>query len=281
MKNLTNSVAAITGAASGIGQATAIKLASEGCHLAISDLNSEGLRETSEKIKPFGVNVSEHVLDVSDREAVYQFADAVVEEHGKANIIINNAGVSLTAKIDQMPIEDFQWVMNINFWGVVFGTQAFLPHIQNAGEGHIVNISSLFGLMSVPTQSAYNASKFAVRGFTESLRMELDMYEPNISATSVHPGGIKTNIIRNSKIVTKEGIFNDRDRAVRTLEKSFMTTPEQAADKIVRGIKKNKRRVLIGKDAVSLDAAQRILPTSYQKAIVANSKKTFISRDKQ
>lgn len=278
MKNLKNKVAAITGAASGIGQATAIKLASEGCHVAIADLNDSGLEVTAEKIKKYGVNVSKHRLDVSDRKAVFCFAEDCIAIHNRVSMIINNAGVSMTAKVSEMPIEDFEWLMNINFWGVVYGTKAFLPHFVEAGEGHIVNISSLFGLLGIPTQSAYNASKFAVRGFTESLRMELEMYKDAISATSVHPGGIKTNIIRNSKIVTQEGIFNDKEKAVRVLEKSFMTTPEQAASKIVQGIKKNKRRILIGMDATALDMMQRILPCSYQKIISENSKKTFINK---
>ncbi len=278
MKHLKNKIAVITGAASGIGRATAIRLAEEKCHVAIADLNKEGLSETAEKIKKLGVNVTEHILNVADKEAVYAFANDVVNKHNHVNIIINNAGVSMTAKISQMEYEDFEWIMNINFWGVVYGTKAFLPYLRKAGEGHIVNISSLFGLVSIPNQSAYNASKFAVRGFTEALRMELEMYEKNISATSVHPGGIKTDIIRNSKIITKEGIFQDKEKATRILEKSFKTTPEEAAVKIIAGIKKNKQRVLIGSEAVLLDYLQRLFPSLYQKAVISNSKKTFITR---
>lgn len=280
MNNLKGKTAAVTGAASGIGRATALKLASLGCHLAISDMNEDGLKETAGMAEAHGVTVSTHLLDVSDRDAIYQFAADVQDTHKNVNIIINNAGVGLTAKVADMSIEDFEWLMNINFWGVINGTQAFLPLLEESGEGHIVNISSLFGLLSMPTQSAYNASKFAVRGFTESLRMELEMYESNVSITSVHPGGIKTNIIANSKLLTKEGIFEDQDKATRILEKGFGTTADEAAEKIVNGILKNKRRVLIGRDAKLLDLAQRFFPASYQKLILSNAKKAFLSKKK-
>lgn len=280
MKNLTGKTAAITGAASGIGRATALKLASCGCNLAISDMNEEGLKETAAMAEKKGVNVSIHILDVSDRDAIYKFADDVKENHKNVNIIINNAGVGLTAKVDDMSIEDFEWLMNINFWGVINGTQAFLPYLEESGDGHVVNISSLFGLLSMPTQSAYNASKFAVRGFSESLRMELEMYGSNVSVTSVHPGGIKTNIIANSKLLTKEGIFEDQARATKILEKQFMTTADQAAEQIVNGILKNKRRVLIGRDAKMLDLLQRFFPSAYQKLIMANAKKAFLPKNK-
>ncbi len=278
MKNLKNKTAAITGAASGIGRATAINLASRGCNLAISDMNDDGLQETATLAKKHGIDVSTHSLDVSDKDAIYAFADEVKQRHKNVNIIINNAGVSMTARVSEMSLEDFQWLMDINFWGVINGTQAFLPHLEESGEGHIVNISSLFGLLSVPTQSAYNASKFAVRGFTEALRIELEMYESNVSATSIHPGGIKTNIINNSKVVTKEGIFKDKDKAAKILDSQFMTTPEQAAAKIVNGILKNKRRVLIGRDAFFLDKMQRFFPSVYQKISASNSRKAFISK---
>ncbi len=280
MKNLTGKTAAITGAASGIGRATALNLASKGCNLAISDMDQDGLNETAAMVEKYGVKVSTHILDVSDRDAVYKFADDVKETHKIVNIIINNAGVGLTVNVAQMKIEDFEWLMNINFWGVVNGTQAFLPYLEESENGHIVNISSLFGLVSIPTQSAYNASKFAVRGFSESLRMELEMYDSNVSITSVHPGGIKTNIINNSKLLTNEGIFENKEKAAKILEKQFKTTPEEAAESIVKGIIKNKRRVLIGKDATFLDLVQRLFPTAYQKLIVSNSRKAFLAKKK-
>lgn len=278
MKILQDKTAAITGAGSGIGRATALNLASKGCHLAISDMDEAGLNKTAEMAKKFNVNLSTHIVDVSDREAIYRFAAEAKEKHETINIVINNAGVSLTAKVADLKPEDFEWVMNINFWGVINGTLAFMPLLEKSGEGHIVNISSLFGLMSMPTQSAYNASKFAVRGFNESLRMELDMYKSNVSLTSVHPGGIKTNIIVNSRVKTNEGIYRDKEKAVKILESQFKTTPEQAAEKIVEGIIKNKRRVLIGKDAAFLDKLQRIMPAAYQKTLVKFASKSLITK---
>ncbi|PID77758.1 MAG: acetoin dehydrogenase [Deltaproteobacteria bacterium] len=278
MKNLKNKVAAITGAGSGIGRATAINLASKGCHLALCDLDEKGLGETKEMAEKSGVKVTSQLLDVSQHEKIYEFADNVVNDHSKVNIIINNAGVSLTAKVSEMEMDDFKWIMDINFWGVIYGTKAFLPKIEQAGEGHIVNISSLFGLLGMPTQSAYNASKFAVRGFTEALSMELKIYGIPIGVTSVHPGGIKTNIVKNSKVTTNEGIFANKEKAAKTVEKNFMTTPDQAAEKIVAGIIKNKKRVLIGRDALSLDLMQRIMPCGYQKFIGSGAKKAFVTR---
>ncbi|MCP4607502.1 MAG: SDR family oxidoreductase [Planctomycetes bacterium] len=280
MKNLKDKVAAITGAGSGIGQATAIGLAKEGCHLAISDINKEGLDNTFQAANQLGVNVSTHIVDVADRDSVHNYADEVIKEHGSVNIIINNAGVNLTADVDQMKYEDLEWIMNINFWGVVYGTKEFLPHIRKAGEGHIVNISSLFGIVSVATQAGYNASKFAVRGFTEALRMDLEIFDKNISATSIHPGGIKTDIIKNSRIVTKRGLFRNRDKAVRAFEKGSHTTANQAAAKIIRGIKKNKRRVLIGWDAIIIDISQRLFPSGYQKRAIKRSKQYLIDKNK-
>src|ERR1700689_2657232 len=192
--------AAITGAGSGIGRALANNLARKGAHLALSDINDEGLAEAVAQCEGHGGKVTAQHLDVADRAAVYSWADEVVGDHGQVNLVINNAGVALGATIEAMSYEDFEWLMNINFWGVVYGTKAFLPHLKLSGEGHIVNISSVFGLISVPSQSAYNAAKFAVRGFTDSLRMELEIEDANVSVTTVHPGGIKTNIARNARM---------------------------------------------------------------------------------
>ena len=199
MKSLKGKVAVITGAGSGIGQATAEALAKQGCELAISDINERGLAETRARCESHGVRVSSARVDVADRAAMYAWADNVVADHGRVNIVINNAGVALGATIEDMSYEDQEWLMGINFWGVVYGTKAFLPHIKKTGDGHVVNISSVFGLIAVPTQSAYNAAKFAVRGFTECLREEMDMEDCGIGVTCVHPGGIKTNIARASR----------------------------------------------------------------------------------
>ena len=268
MKSFSGKVAAITGAGSGIGQATAIALAKEGCHLAISDISKESLDKTVELLAGYPVVISTHEVDVSDRKAVYQYAEDTVATHGKVNLIMNNAGVGLGETVDNMSYENFEWLMNINFWGVVYGTKAFLPHIQQAGEGHIVNISSVFGIIGVPTQSAYNAAKFAVRGFTESLREELDIAGGLVSATCVHPGGVKTNIARNSRMGDMGSMnMGDKEDIANMFEKIAMTTPETAARTILKGVRKNRRRVLVGGDAIMLDTTQRLMPTGYQRLL--------------
>ncbi len=196
MKSFQNKVAAVTGAASGIGRALAIDLAQRGCRLAISDVNEAGLAETADLARAAGAEVAQQLVDVADRQAVQAWADSTAAEYGQVNLVFNNAGVALAASVKSLEYEDFEWLMGINFWGVVHGTKSFLPHLLEAGEGHIVNVSSVFGLAGFPGQSAYNAAKFAVRGFTDSLREELEMMNCGVSATCVHPGGIKTNIAR-------------------------------------------------------------------------------------
>ncbi|MDF1722942.1 MAG: SDR family NAD(P)-dependent oxidoreductase [Alcanivorax sp.] len=278
MKSFSGKVAAITGAGSGIGQATAIALAKEGCHLAISDISRESLDNTIELLAGYPVDISTHVVDVSDREAVYKYAEDTVTTHGKVNLIMNNAGVGLGETVDKMSYENFEWLMNINFWGVVYGTKAFLPHLKQAGEGHIINISSVFGIISVPTQSAYNAAKFAVRGFTESLREELDIAGDPVSATCVHPGGVKTNIARNSRMGDMGSMsIGDKEDVANMFEKIAMTTPEAAAKTILKGVRKNQRRILVGGDAIMLDTTQRLIPTGYQRLLEVMFKKQQIS----
>lgn len=271
MKNLKGRVAAITGTASGIGKATAVFLAKEGCSCAIGDIDVEGLRRTESEIRSFGAPVHATVLDVSDREAVYKWADDVVREFGKVNMIINNAGVALGAYIEDMTFEDFNWLFNINFHGIIHGTKAFLPYLKQVDAGHIVNISSVFGLVATPTQSAYTTSKFAIKGFTECLRLELEVEDCNVSCTVVHPGGVKSNIARDARIsdsiLDKRGI--DRDEVTRSFDRIAITSPEKAAARIIDGIKKNKHRVLIGPDAYVIDLWQRMLPVGYQKALAA------------
>ena len=200
MRDFKNKVAAITGAASGMGRTLALELARRGCHLALSDVNEAGLAETARLAAQAGVKVTTAKVNVADREAVFAWADQVAADHGKVNLIFNNAGMALGAFADTVAPKDFEWIMGINFWGVVWGTQAFLPHLRKAGEGHVINTSSLFGLLAVPTQGCYNASKFAVRGFTEALRQELDMERCGVSATCVHPGGIRTNIAKDARM---------------------------------------------------------------------------------
>lgn len=269
MKQLQNRVAVITGAASGIGRALAVRLAEKGARLAISDVNAEGLEETRDRVASLGAEVDARPLDVADRHAVFAYADAVAELFGGVNLVINNAGVTVVGTVAETSIEDFEWLMGINFWGVVYGTKAFLPYLQRAEAGHIVNISSVFGIIAVPQQSAYNASKFAVRGFTEALRQELDGKRSHIGCTTVHPGGIKTNIARAARRIGDDPIAGkaNPEKAAAAFEKMARTTPEQAADTILRGVASNKKRVLIGPDAYAIDAVQRSLPTTYQSII--------------
>ncbi|MGQ0622224.1 MAG: SDR family NAD(P)-dependent oxidoreductase [Panacagrimonas sp.] len=270
MKDFADKVAAITGAASGIGRALAIELARCRCHLALSDVDEKGLAETVALAQAAGrVEVSSQKVDVSDRAAVYAWASKVVSDHGKVNLIFNNAGVAHGATVEGTRYEDFEWIMGINFWGVVHGTKAFLPHLRASGEGHVINVSSVFGIVSVPTQSTYNATKFAVRGFTEALRQELDIEHAPVSATCVHPGGIKTNIARAARMdASASGITGtDVDTSRREFEKLFRTTPEQAARTILGAVRRDARRVLIGPDAYLIDFVQRLLPTGYQRII--------------
>ncbi len=263
-RSIEGRVVAITGAASGIGRALALQCAQRGCRLALSDVDEEGLTETEEAATPLGGRVHTTVVDVADRAEVEAWAESVVAHYGEAHIIINNAGVALGATLDTVSYEDFEWLMNINFWGVVYGTRAFLPHLKAAGYGHVVNVSSVFGIISVPTQGVYNAAKFAVRGYTEALREELDMEDSCVSATCVHPGGIRTNIARNSRTTGIDRFGDTPEQVADRFDRVARTTPEAAAISIVRGIERNKRRVLIGKDAYAIDLAQRSFPTAYQ-----------------
>ncbi len=275
MKDFTGRVAAITGAGSGIGRALAIDLAGRGAHLALSDVDESGLAETVGRCEGRGVKVTSQRLDVADREAVFAWADAVVADHGQVNLIFNNAGVALTATVESMAIEDFRWLMDINFWGVVHGTQAFLPHLKASGEGHVVNISSVFGLLSIPSQSAYNAAKFGVRGFTDSLRMELEIEGAPVSSTTVHPGGIKTNIVRNSRLDPSAASVAgaSKDKLAVDFDKVARTTPEKAARVILAAVQADRRRVLIGPDARLFDLASRLPAGVYQRVIVQGARR--------
>jgi butyryl-CoA dehydrogenase len=213
--------------------------------------------------------VTAHVVDVADRDAVEAWAAAVVAEHGAVHIVVNNAGVALGADVEHMDYADLQWLMGVNFWGVVHGTQAFLPHLRAADQGHIVNISSVFGMVGIPSQSAYNASKFAVRGFTEALRIELDRDGGTVSCTTVHPGGIKTNIARNGRFsdATVDRFGRSSGELVAAADRIFLTTPEDAARAIVAGIRRDRRRVFIGPDAQAFKLLALLPPGVYQNLI--------------
>jgi len=258
MYSLKGKVAVVTGAGSGIGRALAQLLAAKGCTLALSDINEAGLQETASSL-PAPPLLQR--LDVADREAVYAFAQRVKNELGTAHVVINNAGVTVSQTVGNLSYEDFEWVMGINFWGVVYGTKAFLPMLTAQNDGVIVNLSSVFGIIAVPTQGSYNAAKFAVRGFTEALRHELE--GSGVSAISVHPGGIKTNIAATSRFYVDPTGVSDRENAAESFAKMARTTAAVAARTIVDGIERGSKRVLIGGDAKLIDIIQRLMPVNY------------------
>lgn len=269
MSAIYGKVIALTGAASGIGRATAVALAKCGAQLAISDVNTAGLETTAELCRASGAKVVTTTLSVADRAAVYAWAEATHEEFGIVNMIINNAGVSLGGTVDDLGYDDFEWLMNINFWGVVYGTKAFLPYVRESRNGHIVNVSSIFGIMSMPTASAYNASKFAVRGFTESLSEELRIEGAPVAVTCVHPGGIDTNIASGGRYTpNKAWGLSNASQAASEFKQMARTSPEEAASQILNAIATQQRRLLIGVDAKLIDLVQRALPVRYQSLVV-------------
>ncbi|HKQ74873.1 MAG TPA: SDR family NAD(P)-dependent oxidoreductase [Blastocatellia bacterium] len=263
MKIDHNTVAIVTGAASGIGRALAVRLAREGASLAVADLSADALEETARMLKPAAGSsgkVTAHVVDVADKERVGAFAREVVEAHGKASLLINNAGVGLFGAVEQLSIEDIEWLMGINFWGVVYGVKHFLPILRREPQAHIVNISSVFGIVAPVGHSAYVASKFAVRGFTESLRHELSGSPVKVSI--VHPGGVKTNISNNARLgAGADQAALERERAI--FDKAARTSPDMAADRIVRGVLRDEERILVGADAWAIDRIQRWAPVKY------------------
>ena len=275
--DLTDKVVVITGAGSGIGRALAAELTRRGAHVAISDWNADSVTETARMIEGRGTKVLTDSFDVSDRAAFEAHAQRVFDEFGRADIVINNAGVSLAAHVATMTYEDLEWVVDIDFWGVVHGTKTFLPHMLERGDGAIVNVSSVYGLFGVPTQSGYNAAKFAVRGFTEALQQEVA--GTDVLVTRVHPGGIKTNIVRHGRMRESMAAGHDPEDLADLFESAVRTTPERAAETIVDGIVKRKPRVLIGPDAVLLDMLVRVFPVRYQSVMGVLNKLMF--RDPQ
>ena len=262
--SLKNRTAVITGASGGIGRAIAISLARRGCNLALADIDEAGLKETAELARAHKVRVSEHRVDVADRNDVAQFPAVVGAEHAGVDLLVNNAGVAVGGTFEQVSDEDFEWLFEINFWGVVRMTRAFLPQLRTSDDARVVNISSVYGLIAPPEQAAYSASKFAVRGFSEALRHELEA--SNLGVTVVHPGGVNTSIAEKARMpagVTKEEIA----RRLRRYRKLLRLPPEIAGETIVRGIERRQARILIGSDAKMISIIARLLPVSYWKML--------------
>lgn len=269
MKSFDGRVSVVTGAGSGIGRALARDLASRGALLAISDVDDDGLAETVDLVKAAGAReVRADHLDVADRAAFAAYAAAVAEQFGRVNLVVNNAGVSLTGDLTDLDYDDMRWIMDINFWGVTHGTKEFLPHLIASGEGHLVNISSLFGLVSMPGQSMYNAAKYAVRGLSEAVREEMLVAGHPVGVTVVHPGGIKTGIARNGRYAgAEDGVETARFFD----EKLARMTPERAAAVILAGVERSKARVLVGIDAHAVHHLAKLAGSRYQDLVARRS----------
>jgi len=273
MRSVADKVVVITGAASGIGRALAVDVARRGARVAISDVDEAGLAETVELVKTAGAReVRGDRLDVADRAAFAAYAEAIVEHFGGVDVVVNNAGVALAGDVADLEYADMDWIIGIDFWGVVHGTKEFLPHLIASGDGHLVNMSSLFGLVSMPGQSLYNAAKYAVRGFSEALREELLMAGHPVGVTVVHPGGIRTAIARNARAASPE----DHVESARYFdEKLARTGPEEAARIIVdKGILGGKARLLVGLDAHVVHHLARLTGSRYQDVVAAVAKRT-------
>jgi len=267
MRQPLPSIAVVTGASSGMGRALALALARPGASLALCDVSTEALEEVAEEVRHLGADVLAVRVDVAEREEVFAFAEATLARYGRVELVVNNAGVALSQTVEGMSWEDMRWIVDINFWGVVYGTKAFLPSMLARGAGHVVNVSSVFGLIGTPTQSAYNATKFAVRGFTEALRQEVE--GTGVRVSCVHPGGIRTNIARNSRFYVAPGGSTDAERSHQMFARLARTTPEQAARTILDGVARGRDRILVGADAHVIDAVQRVFPVRYDRMVAA------------
>ena len=263
-RKLEGKVAVLTGAANGIGRALASRLADEGASLCLADIQGGALEETAGALASRGVSVSAHALDVSDDARVQEFAREVEGRHGRADVLINNAGVALHGTVEEVSLADIEWVMSINFWGTVYCVKHFLPLLKRRTPSHIVCLSSIFGVIAPPGQAAYCASKFAVRGFAEALRHELE--GTGVRVSTVHPGGVRTGIARSARIgAGADPSKGERER--RRFERLAITTPEQAAERIVRGMLRGEPRILVGRDASQIDLIQRLLPARYWRVL--------------
>lgn len=262
MKNLKDKVAVVTGAGSGVGRSLALQFSKEGCRLALNDYDENALKETVQLLDR-QESVIADCFDVSNYESFEAFAKKTLEVYDhQVDIVVNNAGVNLVRlNFEETTMEQFHWIMNINFWGVIYGSKLFLPALQKRQEASLVNLSSVQGFVGAPQQTAYTATKFAVRGFTESLRMEL--LNSNVTVCCVHPGGIKTNIIKNARGLDENMDAQERDKEIKSMTRIYMHTPEMAAKTIINGIKKKKERILIGAEAKAIEFAQRLFPVKY------------------
>ena len=256
--------AVITGAGGGIGRAVAVSLARRGCHLALADINEDGLAETSNLVRTDRLRISQHCINVADRNDVASLPDVVTAEHGGLDILVNNAGVAVGGTFEQVTDEDFEWLFEINFWGVVRMTRAFMPLLRASTDARIVNVSSVYGLVAPPEQVAYSASKFAVRGFSESLRHELE--GSNVGVTVVHPAGVNTMIAERARVPA--GVSEEEwERRRKKYRKLLRLPPEIAGETIVQGIERREPRVLIGSDAKFISLIARLFPVSYWKVL--------------
>ena len=277
MKTFKEKVAVITGAGSGMGRYLAILLAKDGADVCVCDVNEETLNETVAMLRKYNVSVSSHLLDVSDKESIEALPQKVIDQHGNIDLVFNNAGVTAGSHFKDMDEDNWDWVMGINFDGVINSTRAFIPHLINHSEAAIVNTSSIFGMVAVPGQTAYHATKFAVRGFTESLALEMKETNPNLQIHCVHPGHIGTNIAATARMSDED--FKDNEARSSIFTKNAPKTqqemgelfkeggmhPSKAAKIILNGVKKKKSRIFIGLDAKLLDLSQRLFPKNYHK----------------
>ncbi len=262
---LRGGTAVVTGAASGIGAALAAALAGRGCNLALADVNAAGLQDVASRARAAGVKVSEHRLDVADADAVAAFPEAVLAEHGRVSVLVNNAGVATGGTFDQVSPADFDWCFTINFWGVVWMTRAFLPALRRESAAQVVNLSSVYGLIAPPGNVAYAASKFAVRGFSEALRHELEAAGSPVGMTVVFPGGVRTNVAANARTT---GLSSAEMEAGAKLMTRLLTfPPEGAAEAIVRGIERRRKRVLVGNRVRHVVAIERLFPVNYWRVM--------------
>lgn len=273
MKNFKGKVAVITGAGSGIGRATAIALSKLGCDVAVSDINAVNVEETAKMAEQSGVKATNHVVNVASRKDIERFADEVMSLHKKVNIVISNAGVTAIGGVEETRIEEFERVIGINFWGVVYGTKAFLPHLKKVDEAHIVNISSILGFATDPRLPHYASSKFAVRAFTESLWQEL--YDTHIEVTCVHPGGIATNIAENARVIENNPSKSEQLSA--ESKKVLNKSPEMVANAIISAIKSKKLRLFVGWDARAIYWLSTFLPLTLMKCIAKKNRKLISS----